>query len=426
MRIKPKHIRTGSIYFLTIMIFICLSVFYRLPLSTDDWHWGLWIKQGNKLPIFDEYFFRLPVCKLIFSQIFPILIQNPILGKLTVWGIAIAGFFLILSWFFKKYGINPILLPIVSLLAFFAPNQFELNFLLSSMPFCFGFIFAGLGFYFNRKNLGALGAFFYLLSFFSLECFIVLAVLLEFLVHIETFRKRHFLKKIIGSLAPAILSYIFIRLTLHFIQPYKYETGRFFSLSQFRGFIIQCFLIDFYKLNTILSFFQLIFYGVLIYIWTSGKNAQEKRNRIISLLAIFLIIIAISSYYYFLGYAARRALAGQIAFVWATYLVFISAYLARMRKSVFVKTLIFLVLISTQIVNHARIYLVKQYNYLQIEKEVALLKKKLSEEDRKIEIDLRAIRANFKRDWIFASDKDVEIMLEFRLSPEEYKRIIIE
>jgi len=417
------HIPIVSAYLGTILVFFLLCLIYKIPLSTDDWYWGLMLKQGQALPLLCDYFYRLPVCKVIFNLTFPVLLYYPFLGKLLIWGVGIVGLYLPISWFIRKYNIDHIFLPIISLLVFFAPNQFEVNFLLSSMPFCFGYLFCGLGFHFFRKDSWVLGTFFYLLSFFTLESFISLAVLLEVSVYFKTLINRDSLKKILYCLSPVIISYITIRLALHFLHPYTYEIESSLRLSQLRGLIFQCFLIDFYKLNSILSSAQLMLYGFLFYVFLRDKHTQAKQNWITSLLIIFFLLITTSSYYYFLGYSASRALTGQVAFCWGMYLLFSTVYLSKIKKIILIKILFFILFISIQITNHALIFEKKQFNYSQIEKEVYLIQKKLSKEKGKLDIDLNHIRSHFKRDWIFASTKDVQTMFKFRLSPEDFKRI---
>jgi hypothetical protein len=84
----------------TALVFLMVVVFYKIPLSTDDWHWAQMLKEGHKLPILDTYFFRLPVWRLGLNIFFPLLLKFPALGRLIFWGSGIIGAYLFFLWFF--------------------------------------------------------------------------------------------------------------------------------------------------------------------------------------------------------------------------------------------------------------------------------------------------------------------------------------
>lgn len=383
------------------------------------------LNQGKSLPLIDDYFFRLPVCKVLYNLTLPLLLGRPFWGKLLIWGTGIIGLLLPLSWFFRKFRFNPLLLPIISFLAFFAPNQYELDFNLSSMPFTYGLLFVGLGFLCFRKGWKAPGILLYLLAFLTLESFVILAVLLEFSARVPLLTDRKVLKKIALDLLPVLILFGVIRIGLHLIHPYHYGYGADFALrfSQGKGFIIKTFFIDFFKLNSVLSAVQFLLYGALAYALLKDVSSGERRRWAGSLLVLFLLLLTLSGYYYVLSYPAGRALVGQIAFVWAAYLLFGVGYLRRARGRLAIKVLLFGVLIFAQIANQALIWKAKRFNFIQIEKEVAFVRDRLSKTEGTIGVDANEVRTHFKRDWIFASDADVEMMLKYYLRPEEFSRL---
>lgn len=420
--------RKGSVFIagaLTLAALIVLALVYRLPASTDDFDWGVMLNQGKSLPLIDDYFFRLPVCKVLYYLTLPLLLSRPFWGKLLIWGTGIIGLLLPLSWFFRKFRFDPLLLPIISFLAFFAPNQYELDFNLSSMPFTYGLLFVGLGFLCFRKGWRAPGILLYLLAFLTLESFIVLAVLLEFSARVPLLTDRKVLKKIVLDLLPVLILFGVIRIGLHLIHPYHYGYGADFALrfSQGKGFIIKTFFIEFFKLNSVLSAIQLLLYGALAFFWLKSIGLDERRRWAGSLFVLFLVLMILSWYYYVLNYPAGRALIGQIAFVWGAYLLFVVGYLLRFGGRPAIKILLFGLFLSAQIANQALIWRTKKFNFFQINKEVALVRDRLSKIEGSIDVDPAIVRTHFKRDWIFASNADVEMMLRYYLRPEEFSRL---
>lgn len=411
-------------YLITFVAFIIIVAFYKIPLSTDDYHWAFKLKQGEFFQIFDDYFFRLPVWKIIFTIIFPLNLNYPIFGKLFVWGMGILGLHFPFRWFLNKYGLNPNLLPIIAFLTFFAPNQYEINYFLTITPYCFGFLFCGLGFNAFRKGNRAIGTLFYLLSFLTLESFVVFVILLESSVYFETLTSRVSVKTLIYSLIPLFSSYLAIRLMLHFVNPYHYIIDTHLSLSQVRGLLVQCFFINFYKLNSILSVVQLMLYSYLfVYFFKRAGKKAVAFDWMKKLFILFVILIVSSGYYYLIKYSANRALSSQICYCWGFYLLLCFIYLTKTQKSLLLKVLIALLLISTQISNQAMIYRTKQFNYHFINEKVKLVKEQLSKREKKLIIDLNQITSGLKRDWIFATTKDAELMFKLYLSPKEFSRV---
>jgi hypothetical protein len=183
------------------------------------------------------------------------------------------------------------------------------------------------------------------------------------------------------------------------------------------------FLIDFFKLNSILSTVQLLISGTLAYVLLKGLRPEERRRWAVSLLILFVLLTVLSGYYYVLDYPAGRALIGQIAFVWSAYLLFGLGLLSRLRGRLLVRILLFAVLISMQIANQILIFRTKSFNFAQIEKEIASVRDQLSRSAGTIEVDPNEVRSHFKRDWIFGSKADVEAMLRYYLMPEELRRL---
>lgn len=411
-------------YLITFLSFLIIVTIYKIPLSTDDYHWTLLLNQEAFSHVFDDYFFRLPVWRIIFRYSFPVLINYPILGKFIMWGAGIIGLYFPLSWFFNKYGLNTVWLPIIAFLTFFAPNQYEVNYFTTIMPYCFGFLFSGLGFYAFRKGHKVIGSFFYLLSILTLESFISLVLLLEFSTIIDTFPSRVSIKKFISSIMPLLIVYFFVRLVLHIINPYSYGIDLSLKFSQIRGLIFQCFFINFYKLNSILSFVQLILYGYLfVGLYKIAAKTSIRIDWIKRILILFVILIMTSSYYYFLEYPANRALSSQISYCWGFYLLVCVYLLSKTEKSLSLKIIMATLLISAQIANQAIIFRTKQYNYHFLKRQVTYVIDKLSKEEKNIFIDLNQLRSGLKRDWIFATTQDAELMFKLYLSPEEFNRI---
>jgi hypothetical protein len=403
---------------LTLWAFI-----FKIPLSTDDWHWGNVLKQGIPLPLIDPYFFRLPVCKAIFNLTFPILLHFPFWGKLLVWGLGIFGIYLPLSWFFRKYHYYLSLLPLTALLIFFAPNQYELNYNLSSLPFCFGFLFVGLGFHLFRKGLTFPGVFLYLLSFLTLESFIVLIILLEFSAYLPDLTHRKSWMAIGRNLLSIFIPYAVVRLVLYFIHPYGYNVAQSIKLTQVRGLVIHSFLISFFKLNSILSFLQLLLFGFLAIKIIKSLHPNKRRDWLLSIIILAILFFAASSYYFILGYPAGRALAGQVAFCWGSYLLLVICYINKRRVSLPAGIILLIIFISVQIASQTLIYRTKDNNYRQISHEIASIRNELDMKTGSVDIDATKVRSHFKRDWIFGSNEDVEMMFRYFLTPFEFSRL---
>lgn len=410
-------------YSFTIAVLIVLAIVYRIPASTDDFHWGCLLKEGGTLPLIDDYFFRLPVCKVLYNLTLPILLGHPFWGKFMIWGIGVVGILLPLSWFFQRFRFDPRALPAISFLVFFAPNQYELNFNLSSMPFTFGLLFVGLGFLCFRRAWKAAGLVFYLLAFLTLESYIALALLLEFSARVPSLADRKVFKKIVLELLPLMIVFGAVRGGLHLVHPFHYGAAVSLRFSQWKGFIIKSFLIDCFKLNSILSTIQLLIYGTLAYVLLKGLSPEERRRWAGSLLILFILLTVLSGYYYALDYPAGRALIGQIAFVWAAYLLFGFGFLSRLRGRFPARFLLFAVLISMQVANQTLIFRTKRFNSAQIEKEIVSVRDRLSRSAGTIDVDPHQIRGHFRRDWIFGSNADVEAMLKYYLTPQQFSRL---
>lgn len=399
------------------------AIVFKVPASTDDWHWGTVIKQGNPLPLIDPYCFRLPVCKVLFNLTLPVILRIPLLGKLLVWSIGIIGIALPLSWFFKRYGLNLAHLPPLAFFAFFAPGQYELNYNQSSMPFAYGLLFVGLGFLLFRKGNRWLGTILYLLSFFTLESFITLAILLELSARAPDLAKKETIKRTVLDLAVLFSPYVLIRLALHFAHPYQYDAGLALHFGQLKGLVIQSFFITFFKTNWILSFLQLILYLVLGY-GLVRRLAPEKRNSwAVSLAALVLFFFMGSSYYLVLSYPAGRALIGQIAFGWGAYLLLVLSFVSGQRAKAPVKVLALAAFLSVQVVAQVLIFKTKAFNYCQIRTEVATAQTQLAKSHGAVDLDPAAVRARFQRDWIFSSDADVIKMFEYSLPAADFARL---
>ena len=411
-------------FVLPLLCLLLWALAFQIPMSTDDWHAANILKQGRALPLFsDPYFFRLPVCKIAYNLIFPLFLIQPFWAKILVWGSALFGIYLVLSWFFRKHDLNSAFLPITALLAFFAPNQYELVYNWSSLPFCLGFLFSGLGFYFMRKEKKIPGAILYLLSFFTLESFLVLGILLEaaaFLpVPFDKGKRRALGRNILFLIIP----FAAFRLFLQALHPYSYGIGFAFNLGQVKGMVIQCGFVNFFKVNWVLSLLQLLLYGMIARAILGKKTSDEKKRGLYSILLLTAILFASSAYYYVLNYPAGRALAGQVAFCWGLYLLLVNRYIGEKQKQMSGKTLFFVLAVSVQLAAVFLIYQTKQFNYSQIRREVAAIRDELGQTTGLVDIKEMEIRRRFKRDWIFASGEDVKLMFRYYLTDAEISRL---
>jgi hypothetical protein len=381
-------------------------------------------KEGQSLPLFsDPYFYRLPVCRIAYGLLFPLFLLYPVWAKILLWGMAVFGLYLPLSWFFCKYDLDPAFLPVTALLVFFAPNQYELIYNYSSLPFCLGFLFGGLGFYFMRKEKRIPGALLYLLSFLTLESFLVLGILLEVSVFLPVPFDGKKIKALGRNLLFILAPYAAVRLTLHMIHPYGYNAGFVFQLTQVKGLVIQLGLVNFFKMNAILSLLQLLLYVFIAGAVARKMDSEGRKRCLFSILLLFAVLSAASSYYFIMNYSAGRALAGQVAFCWGLYLLLVNRYVDRKQKRMSVKIPLFILAVSVQLVSVFLIYRTKQFNYDQIRRELAAVRNKLDQKTGLVDLEAMEIHRRFKRDWIFASDEDVRLMFKYFLSDADYSRL---
>ena len=310
-----------------------------------------------------------------------------------------------------------------ALLVFFAPNQYELIYNWSSLPFCLGFLFAGLGFHFFRKGEKIPGTLLYMSSFFTVESFFVLGLLLEISVFLPFSFERNKMKALGGRLLLLALPYAAARFILQVIHPYDYGIGFNNILGQIKGLVVQCGLINFFKMNSILSLLQIGLVAIVARAAFRMMSSEEKKDVRYSFLWLSAVILVASSYYYVMNYSAGRALAGQVAFCWGLYLWLVNRWISGGRKQVSGKICILLLAVSVQIAAAFLIYRTKSFNYGQIQGEIVAVKEKLRLAPGPVNIDPTGIRSRFKRDWIFASDEDVELMFQYYLTHAEYSRL---
>jgi len=411
-------------FVLPLLCLLLWALAFQIPMSTDDWHTANILKQGRELPLFsDPYFFRLPVCKIAYNLIFPLFLIHPFWAKITVWGSAVFGIYLVLSWFFRKHALNSAFLPITALLVFFAPNQYELVYNWSSLPFCLGFLFSGLGFYFMRKEKKIPGSILYLLSFFTLESFLVLGILLEAAVFLpvpfEEGKRRALGRNFLFLIVP----FAAVRLFLQALHPYSYGIGFALNLGQARGLVIQCGFVNFFKVNWVLSLLQLLLYGMIARAILGKKTSDEKKRGLYSILLLTAILFAASAYYYAMNYSAGRALAGQVAFCWGLYMLLVNRYIGEKQKWLSGKIPLFVLAVSVQLAAVFLIYQKKQFNFGQIRREVAAVRDELGQTTGLLDLKEMEIRHRFKRDWIFASGEDIKLMFRYYLTDAENSRL---
>jgi len=420
MSYKHQFLITALLVLATLLV---MSFIYKIPFSTDDFSW-ISARNEGRVQFLDDYFFRLPVWKALHHILFPLYLSQSWLVKFLFWTLGWYGILFPLVWFLKKFGLNWGLAPFLAGLVFFAPNQYEITFLVYSLPYCIGFFLCGSGFWVMRMKRRWIGTILYLLSFLTLESFIVVTILLEVSVAEDRLPLKKTIKIKLVALASLFLLYGGIRLGLQWLNPYHYDILVHLQFSQIRGFFYSCFLIGFYKLNGFLSLLQLLLYVAVIYLLFKISKTKHLTGIAMRALIILTVLCGASSYYFILKYSARRALAGQISFVYGVYIIACLAFLSKLKIRSFVKIALFLLFISPQMINQTHIFRTKQYNYHLMNSIISETQRLLADRNQTVIIHPDQIKKKFKRDWVFANVQDIELLYKTRLSPQEYRRLI--
>lgn len=325
-------------YFPTLLFIIfllfTLSLLYPLHFVADDWEHIDAYHRGLSYQFISKFIHRVPSLIILHQLLFPFFYKGYfVLGKFITWFFLIFSSWSAINLFFAEIKIQKIKwysLALITFLLAFGPNNYEWNLWptnLTLMPSVFFILFS---LYLDKKKSTIYSKVFKFFSvifgFYAYESLLVLYILLEvshtFYVEREDDGDWIALKltiiKTLREVLPVIIVCISSKVILQKIYPYPYVAKKGFKLHLFNQFISLSFLHDYYKTRWISSPFSLL--PILIFIFDRLKR-DTKIQKIKDLLLFTAFILGSSYYFMVMDYSSRRALGGQLYFIWGLILI---------------------------------------------------------------------------------------------------------